>query len=554
MRTKDIFIFNYEDVSKLNELKVISSDFFLRVLDKYLKALGPDDQIKVFLEEILDGEVNVTLLKDLIKSLYLFGFAKLSIANPLYLKNRDLLLELLDGIYDTYRLCSRYLLGSRESLTSKEFISAINSFSSLIMNTYRHLYEDVLGSEQKVYRELASGVNGGFLISNNSLLPSPSLGFLKDTPLIETIITKPPFMVKTFSNKRVGYFKKEERMVETGDIDPKALFLLPIKIQDRIGLCYIHKDFLSTLMGLGTLFEIATKDEILKTKASFIMIYGINKDLAPHYYQVEGQYVGVISAKKEMDYFGYAKKMILTLFNLSMIDEGKLPIHGAGVTIRLKNGIKKNIAILGDSGAGKSETLEALGHSSDDCISSITTIFDDMGTFHIKDGQIYMSGTEIGAFVRLDDLDNSYSLRAIDRAIFYNIEETNSRVVVPATSYKTTCSSFPVDYFFFANNYEEIDEGLKLIEDKNTAIDIFVSGLRVALKTTSEKGLVSTFFSNPFGPMQKKEACLPLINEYFDLLYKNQIKTGVLYTQLSLDKHIGTKKAAEALINLIKTN
>lgn len=552
MKFSDILLFGYDDVSQLDELKVISSSYFLQVLERYLIYLDPADPIKSFLDEVLDNEASSFLLQDLIKSLYLFGYSKISEENPSYQKNRALLLELLDGIYDTYRLYSRYLFGNKNSLSSKEFIATINNFSSLVINTYRHLYEDVLGSEQKIYRELASGVNGGFLLSSCALSPSSSLSFLKDVKLVETIITKPPFIVNTFANKRVGFFKMETRKVTEEDIDPTSLLLLPIKIQNRIGLCYIHKDFLATLMGLGTLFEVATKREAISNKASFILIYGINKDFSPYYYQEGDQYIGVISARKEMDYFGYAKKMILTLFNLTMIDEGRLPIHGAGVTIKLRDGTKKNIAILGDSGAGKSETLEAISHLDDTTIASINTVFDDMGTFHIRDGEIYMSGTEIGAFVRLDDLDNSYSLRAIDRAIFYNIEEANSRVIVPATSYKTTCSDFPVDYFFFANNYEVVEEGLKLIDDRSEAIDIFVNGRRVALKTTSEKGLVSTFFSNPFGPMQKKEICQPLIEQYFDLLYRNKIKIGVLYTQLSLDKHRGTRKAAEALIELIK--
>lgn len=34
----------------------------------------------------------------------------------------------------------------------------------------------------------------------------------------------------------------------------------------------------------------------------------------------------------------------------------------------------------------------------------MNVIFDDMGTFKNIDGKIYAYGTEIGAFVRLDDL------------------------------------------------------------------------------------------------------------------------------------------------------
>lgn len=46
-----------------------------------------------------------------------------------------------------------------------------------------------------------------------------------------------------------------------------------------------------------------------------------------------------------------------------------------------------------------------------------------MGSFIKENGNIYTKGTEIGAFVRLDDLDKAYSLLSVDRAIFYNPEK-----------------------------------------------------------------------------------------------------------------------------------
>ena len=42
------------------------------------------------------------------------------------------------------------------------------------------------------------------------------------------------------------------------------------------------------------------------------------------------------------------KKMLLTLYNVKMIGEGNLPIHGACVHITMKNGTTKNIVIIGD--------------------------------------------------------------------------------------------------------------------------------------------------------------------------------------------------------------
>ena len=51
------------------------------------------------------------------------------------------------------------------------------------------------------------------------------------------------------------------------------------------------------------------------------------------------------------------KKMCLTLHNVSNINHHKLPIHGAMIQMKLHDGSEKNIVVMGDSGAGKSETM-----------------------------------------------------------------------------------------------------------------------------------------------------------------------------------------------------
>ena len=44
-------------------------------------------------------------------------------------------------------------------------------------------------------------------------------------------------------------------------------------------------------------------------------------------------------------------------------------------------------------------------------------------------------GTEMGAFVRLDDLQSGYAFGQIDRAIIMNPDEVNARVILPVTKY-----------------------------------------------------------------------------------------------------------------------
>ena len=237
-----------------------------------------------------------------------------------------------------------------------------------------------------------------------------------------------------------------------------------------------------------------------------------------------------------------------------MINRGWLPIHGAMVNIYLKDGTKKGLMFMGDSGAGKSETIEALSALASDLIDHQETVFDDMGTIHLdKDGNLRAQGTEIGAFVRLDDLDKGTAYKDMDRSIFFNPEKPNARVVLPAAPYDVVTSDHKIDCFLYANNYTD-KRGLHWFSDRDGAENVFVQGKRFALGTTQEKGLSTTFFANPFGPMQRQEQCGKLINKMFDALFEQNIPVGEIYTCLGLPNKgdHGIDQAAQALLDFVK--
>ncbi len=87
--------------------------------------------------------------------------------------------------------------------------------------------------------------------------------------------------------------------------------------------------------------------------------------------------------RDEFGYFGYLKKMILTLHNVKIMKMGRLPFHGAMFNITVRDKGSYTVMIIGDSGAGKSESLEALRTIAGDDIEDITIIADDMGSIDI---------------------------------------------------------------------------------------------------------------------------------------------------------------------------
>ena len=307
----------------------------------------------------------------------------------------------------------------------------------------------------------------------------------------------------------------------------------------------------------ANLFELATEKEASK-KPDCILIFGNQdgKDQCGFYYDEDNAlWVGSVSYSEKITYFGYMKKSVLTLHNVAMMQRGWLPIHGAFVNITLKNGKKKGICLMGDSGAGESETIEALKSLGDDKIANIEVVFDDMGTFHIHDGQVYAQGSEIGAFVRLDDLDPATPYRDMNRSVFFNPDKANARVITPAAPYAVITESHPVDLFAYANNYGD-GIGLRKVEDLEEAKNIFIEGKRMAKGTTQETGISTAYFADPFGPMQEQEMCREIIDRVFDCLQKNDVFIGEVFTHLGCapEDRGGIVKGAEGLLQFIEEN
>lgn len=207
-------------------------------------------------------------------------------------------------------------------------------------------------------------------------------------------------------------------------------------------------------------------------------------------------------------------------------------------------------------GAGKSESLEAFRELGEEYISDMTVIFDDMGVVkpNPSNDKPMGYGTEIGAFVRLDDLDPGYAFREIDRSIFMNPDKTNARLVIPVASYSDIIKGYPIDLFLYANNYDKSGDELSFFNSPEEAVKVFRSGIRMAKETTTEKGLVTTFFANPFGPVQKEKETDKLINKYFDKFFETGVKVGQIRTRLGIKgmEKSGPKNAAIKLLEAIK--
>jgi hypothetical protein len=329
---------------------------------------------------------------------------------------------------------------------------------------------------------------------------------------------------------------------------------------------YFHQRFMGLGCSLANLFELASDEQIAKGPDA-VYLYGVPRDhlsrfgdLPTVFYEdgSDGFLCAAVPGEDRFGYFGYLKKMILTLHNIIMIKQGLMPFHGAMVRISFKGGHSATVLIIGDTAAGKSESLEALRLLSGEHLEEMRIIADDMGSLAIDEkDRLRGYGTEIGAFVRLDDLQQGYAFEQMDRSIYMSPQKTNARVVVPVTTIEDVLEGYPVDFILYANNYEQVDQDHPIIQSFQSpedALKVFREGAAMSKGTTTSTGLVHSYFANIFGPPQYRAEHEELAVKSFEAAFQSKTFVGQIRTRLGIEGYesVGPEEAAKALLAMVK--
>lgn len=550
--------------------KLLNSYGFRRVVDSFIKQFLKKEEVVIFdyyIEHFGSEDNLVDAFIEVFKLLTVFEIDEVVAVDNKYSKffeDKDLFIEVTELLFEYWKRLERYTIVRNnrlgEGLQNVRFIQANDMFNDLILSTGRRIQTTVVGRESRIFRQSTAGANAGLTLNDvNWNCPIEYKG-LTSIPFISTVVFHPPYISYTKRNTRDGIFQEhQQNPIENLVLNEDDWFVFPAKVGNMLTFVYFHKDFMVHGVGLSNLFEIATENEYIGKKPDMIYIFGYpdgHEEKRTFYYKDKKNdiLIGYANYCDDIDYFGYMKKMLLTLHNVKQIENKRLPIHGAMVNIVLRNGKESNIIIMGDSGAGKSESLEAFRTLNENYIRHMRVIFDDMGYLKKEeDGTIKAYGTEIGAFVRVDDLDPAYAFAQLDRGVYTNMDRVNARVTIPISTYEIISRGYPIDYFLYANNYNEAEKKILLYNDLDKAIPIFEDGARKAKGTTTEKGLVKSYFANPFGPVQEREATEKLVRSYFSDMKKAGVKIGEIHTSLAIEGKAkdGPREAAEELFSLI---
>jgi hypothetical protein len=482
--------------------------------------------------------------------------------------------EFVERLYDFWRSFDRFMiLHSEPGPTSfdqrpyRAFNDTIESLTHLVRSVYRDLCENITGDHPRIYRQVAAGCNVGLIaVPKEFRLPREYQEILSKIPFIRQVWIDPPIIIDPPMNKRTGQFQKVDRNPFANlSLQTEQWLCYPAQVGPLVIFVYFHQRFIDLGCALANLFELATDEQIAAGPAAVYMFGAPSGhmsafgDLPTVFYDDDKNrlLVAAVPLEDRFGYFGYLKKMILTLHNVVMMKRGRMPYHGAMVRIILKSGQSANILLVGDTAAGKSESLEAFRILGKDYIREMRIIADDMGSLEVADdGHVLGYGTEIGAFIRLDDLQQGYAFGQIDRAIIMSPHKENARVVLPVTTSDEILCGYPVDFFLYANNYERVDESHPIIERFDSishALRVFRKGAAMAKGTTTSMGMVHSYFANIFGPPQYKDLHEGLADKIFRAAFNTGIFVGQIRTRLGIPGYEakGPEEAATALLNLI---
>ena len=500
--------------------ELAESEAFARVVQLYvdrLEAHDPEALAELGLEgEACDRRGQLLDLLRLLANNPLERFVSVTGGHHGLLARRERLHAFVEGLYDFWRSYDRFMIrhtevGDDAARPYRTFNETVETLGGLVRAIYRDVVENVTGTHPRVYRQVAAGCEVGVIaVQRRWPVPARYRELLSGVSFVRHLLMYPPLLLDPPMNARSGRFLEvDDNPLDGLTLERDQWLCYPALVGRLTVFVYFHQRFAGLGLSLANLFEVASDEEIAAGPDA-IYLFGVPSAALDRFGEQPTVYhddeesrllVAAVPLEDRFGYFGYLKKMVLTLHNVAVMKRGLMPFHGAFARIALDGGRGANVLIIGDTATGKSETLEALRVIGDGCLRELRVIADDMGSLEVAgDGGLRGYGTEIGAFVRLDDLQQGYAFGRLDRSIIMAANRVNARVVLPVTTLAEVLHGHSVDLLLYANNHEPVDGGHPVIErfaGPEDALAVFREGAAMSKGTTTSTGLDERLLRQP---------------------------------------------------------
>ena len=157
--------------------------------------------------------------------------------------------------------------------------------------------------------------------------PTPLYQTLNEISVIRQILIYPPLIFNPPMNKRTGQFERVyQNPLEGIELQKENWLCYPAKVGTLTIMIYFSLKFAELGFSLCNLFEMASEEDIQR-KPDAAYVYGVPEKDFPQanskqiFFDDEenGMLIGAIPDSDEFGYFGYVKKMVLTLHNIVMM-------------------------------------------------------------------------------------------------------------------------------------------------------------------------------------------------------------------------------------------
>lgn len=332
--------------------------------------------------------------------------------------------------------------------------------------------------------------------------------------------------------------KAEQFIYRNLSINADDFFALSIQIGDCHGLVFLPKKYISILCACATLYQICPPT----LHHDFFLLYGISSqaNISQIYEDTCNELIiGLHSGNENGNHFQYIKDMISTLYSCYCLKKHDFPLHGSMLQLHFP---QKTIGVLliGAPDTGKSALCTSLLQICDKKNIPYSKVFDDQGVLHNLDNDIYASGSEIGAFLHIDDLPQVTIYKQMSASVLLQEQQETTHVILPFTSIEEIRKFHKVDIIFYLDNTIKQINNSTLTNLQET-FDMLLLGKH---RAPSKRSITCPFWGSFAHAFDYNASCV-LLHEMLTMMFVNGIGINHFstYHPVNLQKHFYDKKA-----------